>query len=139
VPGRRKVGNSPGQPEDVFNSFKREQAALSLWLKNYSYSEIAQVAGFDTKGGALRAVKRALARIPQPQADHARAKITARCDWLQRELLEARMTPEVVNAAIAIDKFRASLLGLNLEPPSANVQATQVVIQELPREMIEGV
>lgn len=121
------------------NAADRERLALHLRLQGYDFDEIADECGYTHRSAARKAYRRALARIPAAEAKEMRETINARYDWLMRQLMAGKVSPAVVQAAVAVERARSSLFGVELQRDTGNVAAAQVIVQELPREMIEGV
>lgn len=140
--GRRNnlnIGPDPGTPEADVNAAQREKLALSLYAQGWSVDDIAAECGYTQRSAAHKAIKRAIRRIPEPEARALRARINARCDWMLRELFAGKIDPATVQAAVSIDKLRAQLFGINLQPETATVAAAQVIIREYPAGVADAV
>src|SRR5437879_314846 len=79
---------------------ENEQKALSLWIKGATCQQIAR-SGMTSTSGALRATRRALARIPKQEADQAREAQLVRLQAVRMLLWNLRRRPGVKLATSA--------------------------------------
>ena len=119
---------------------ENEQKALSLWLKGATFEQVAAAGfGIATANGAWRAVHRALARIPQEDADQAREAQLARLQAL-RLLLWNHAGADPIKAAEALIKLEARearLLGLDMPQKLAITDAEGGIPLEYVRKILE--
>src|SRR5258708_37240798 len=69
---KRGGGDRSSRPAQL-QARESEQKALSLWIKGATFQQIAAAGfGIATSSGAWRAVRPALTRVPQQEAEQAR-------------------------------------------------------------------
>src|ERR1700732_148597 len=99
---KRGGGDRSSRPAQL-EARENEQKALSIWIKGATYQQIAAAGfGIATPSGAWRAVHRALARLPKPEADQPREAQLAR---LRRSECCSGITPRL----IPLRRLRCSL------------------------------
>jgi hypothetical protein len=100
---------------------ERERAALELRKAGRSFDEIAGALGYAERGGASKAVSRALAATIQEPADELRRLEAARLDALSGALYPLAIDGQLgaVDRCLAIQSRRAKLLGLDAPPRHA--------------------
>ena len=111
----------------------REAAALGLRLAGATFEAIGRQLGVP-RSTAMRAYRRALARMPDPgQAAEGRKLEAARLDALMVGVWARALRGDLdaVDACLRIIARRCSLLGLELAPPPT----THVFIQQLYTEL----
>ena len=90
---------------------------MALWLKGATYQQIVATGfGISSIGGAWRAVRRALARIPKAEADQARQAQLARLQEIRRVLWNQTGSDprRAAEALIKVEAREARLLGLDM-------------------------
>jgi hypothetical protein len=100
---------------------ERERDALELRKAGRSFDEIAGALGYAERGGASKAVSRALAATIQEPADELRRLEAARLDALWGALYPLAIDGQLgaVDRCLAIQSRRAKLLGLDAPPRHA--------------------
>lgn len=113
----------------------REREALELRRAGVTYDVIAERLMYANKGGAHKAVQRALKRTLQEPADELRALELDRLERLQVAVWPKAMRGDVasIDRVLRIAERRSKLLGLDLPPPRdrSDVVEAQGLIQAL--------
>ncbi len=100
---------------------EREREALELRKAGKTFDEIARALGYSERGGAAKAVSRALAATIQEPADELRRLEVARLDALWSALWPLATDGQLaaVDRCLAVQSRRARLLGLDAPPRHA--------------------
>lgn len=120
----------PARPVPDAEQLQREGQALELRRAGLTYDAIAERLGFANKGGAYKAVKRALQRTLQEPADELRALEVDRLDRLQAAIWPKAMRGDTaaVDRVLRIAERRARLLGLDI---------TDVVMRDIAEQRLQ--
>lgn len=128
-------------PTPSAEMLERERKALGLRQAGVTYPVIAEQLGYANKGGAYKAVRRAIRRTHQEGATELIALETSRLERLQRAVWAAAMKGDLfaVDRVLRIMERRAKLLGLD---QTADVEdrmlAMQVLLQSRQLEVFES-
>lgn len=111
---------------------QRERQAVELHLAGASYDAIAEQVGYRDRGGAYKAVRRALERAVISSVDEQRESAVARCDRMLRALWPKALggDPDAEKACHRWETRRAKLLGLD-----APTQVRATITSELDSEI----
>ena len=128
----------PKNPEhktrDV-NAAVRVQTALKLSAQGLSWDEIANRAGFASRGAAHNAVMRELDRNIAKDVDEMRKRELHMLDQMQVEIWDLFMNKKnkgrlfAADRLLAISERRAKLTGMDIAK-DANIAAAQIIIRE---------
>lgn len=123
------MGNQGRQPHD-HNAAMREQQVLQFRIDGLEFEEIAKRTGYQDKSGAYKAYKRAISRIPKPQAEEEIQNQLMRLNRAVKALKTKIETGDTwaIEKLIAIEDRRAKLLGLDAKGDGA--QPGQMIIRE---------
>ena len=112
-----------GKP--TFRGEDREDTAVSLRRRGYSYRRIANALGWKSKAGAYKAVERAMAREPVSDVAAVRRNEGGKLDEVEAELWrdiealtpgdDARKRAGISNALLRCYERRAKLYGIDGE------------------------
>lgn len=122
---------------------ERERDALELRIGGKTYDQIADALGYSERGGAAKAVSRALAATIQEPADELRRLEAERLDALDRVLWPLALDGNLgaVARCLAIMARRAKLFGLDAPPRHAievlTTEALEAAMGRLERENAE--
>ena len=122
---------------------QREREALELRKAGKTFDQIAGALGYSERGGAAKAVSRALAATVQEPADELRRLELARLDALFEVMWSLAMHGNLgaVDRCLAIQTRRAKLLGLDAPPRHAidviTTEAFEAALGRLQRENAE--
>lgn len=110
---------------------EKELRALELRRAGVTYDVIATELGFANKGGAYKAVQRALKRTLQEPADELIVLEVDRLDRLQRAVWQAAMRGDLgaVTKALQIAERRARLLGLDRPTVAAGQIEGELIVR----------
>jgi hypothetical protein len=119
---------------------QREREALELRKAGKTFDEIAGALGYSERGGAAKAVSRALAATVQEPADELRRLEVERLDALWGALWPLAIDGQLgaVDRCLAVQARRAKLLGLDAPPRHAidviTTEAFEKAFERLERE-----
>lgn len=126
------MGDLRHQPKTQrdYNAAIREQQVLQLRTQGMEFDAIARQVGYTDRGAAYKAYKRALARIPKPQAEEEIQNQLMRLNAAIKALWTKIQAGDTwaIEKMVALEDRRAKLLGLDAKgdgPP-----AGQVIIRE---------
>lgn len=123
------MGNQGRQPHD-HNAAMREQQVLKLRIDGLEFDEIAKQTGYQDKSGAYKAYRRAVARIPKPQAEeeinNQLMRLNRAVNALQFKINKGDTF--AIDQLIKLEDRRAKLLGLDAKGDGP--AAGQMIIRE---------
>jgi len=110
---------------------ERQRRAIELRRSGCTFDEIAVKLGYSGRGGAYKAVRKALRSVIEQPALEFLALELSRLDALQQAVWDQalRGDPKAVDAVLKIMDRRATYLGLNAPPggwPAPEQQAPQL-------------
>lgn len=119
----------------------RDAEAAQLRAQGLSYDDVAERLGFRDRGGAHKAVARALAGTVQHSTDTARRLAQQRLDGLRQALIAVATDTSVaprdvvsaLRALLAVEEREARLLGLDLAAAPGNPVTSTVLDAEIER------
>ena len=136
-----KHANTKGRTRDV-NAASRVQMALRLRAQRLSWEEVAQRAGYSSRGAAHTAVMRELQRTISGDVEVWLNEELASLDYAEAEIwplfLDKKNRSRLFawDRILAIKERRAKLKGLDAR--SDDVVGPQIIIQEIPIGYLEG-
>ena len=120
----------------------RAKRALESALQGHCWETVAADAGYPNRGSAFKAVQRELQRTLRPIAEEYRTLECLRLDALLEVYYAKALGGDgwSMDRCLRIMERRATLLGLDVRPESANGQAQgQMVVIGVPQAVLEAV
>lgn len=118
---------------------QREAQVLRLRVQGWSFARIAEEVGYSDQGGAHKAWKRALARIPKDAADDAREHLRLQLEDMSAVLM-AQLYKGNTRAGEALVKLQeryCRMLNLDIAPESGN--GAQLLVVPIAADVLEAV
>jgi len=118
---------------------QREAQVMRLRVQGWSFAAIAEEVGYSDQGGAHKAWKRALARIPKDAADDAREHLRLQLEDMSA-LLYAQLRKGNTRAGEALIKLQeryCRMLNLDIQPDVNN--GAQMMLVAVAADVLEAV
>ena len=120
---------------------QREAQVMRLRVSGWSFARIAEEVGYADQGGAYKAWKRALARIPKAAADEAREHLRLQLEDMS-ELLIAQLRKGNTRAGEALVKVQeryCRMLNLDIQPDAGSGAQMALVSVPIAADVLEAI
>ena len=120
---------------------QREAQVMRLRVSGWSFARIAEEVGYADQGGAYKAWKRALARIPKAAADEAREHLRLQLEDMS-ELLIAQLRKGNTRAGEALVKVQeryCRMLNLDIQPDAGSGAGMALVSVPIAADVLEAI
>jgi AraC-like DNA-binding protein len=127
--------------ERDLNARQREAQVMTLRVQGWSFARIAEQVGYSDQGGAYKAWKRALARIPKAAADEAREHLRLQLEDMS-EILHMQLRKGNTRAGEALIKLQeryCRMLNLDIQPDTTAGAGLALVSVPIAADVLEAV
>lgn len=125
--------------ERDLNAKQREAQVLRLRVQGWSFARIAEEVGYSDQGGAHKAWKRALARIPKDAADDAREHLRLQLEDMSAVLMAQlyKGNTRAGEAMVKLQERYCRMLNLDIQPDIA--ASAQMLVVPIAADVLEAV